>query len=601
MRLSIKCLILAAYIILLLPLPHAVVLKASIDPSPLFELLKDSLDAVAVGDYESANKLLSIALDVELPSDIAYIHRTTYLRLRNVVELMKTSKSLGNYVNTTYLRSIIYDLNRAHYDLNSSINSYISSLPKHFTDVKLRDYYLSRVSGSLINFHKAVNEVISDAVLRYLGTASGVVEVSAEAPNTIYGNSEYVLRLHVSTPDFVDFVNALIYVNYGGIYSYLNTSIITNEYVELVLKAPPAEHFVRSGFRLSSELSYEVLVRVFADVDGAAYLGQTSFKGVLRFLQPDLKVTPYLNGSRLESLIIDASIPHTLNASIYVDDKLITTAELLRGANEVALGIDLLPGKHVLRVVTEPKARYMGLSLRYDLIVGQVTPKASVTPQHIPLGPPFNTLLNVFVDTAPYRLKLVVGGNTIYDELVNSTATSLAITLPWTTLIWGDVRYFVEPSDPTYSSSNGVVRIYVVNVPLLTSLSTATSLILLSRNIRRRIKRLLTPPRYVPLVNVLRGDAAVTAVSGISFRKPKLYRLYRRFVAIVSKLVEPPKHHETLREFLLRIKNSLTEDLYGLISHFIHGYELDLYSNHSVDVGSMREVLRRIGKVVKKL
>ncbi|MEM4498548.1 MAG: DUF4129 domain-containing protein [Sulfolobales archaeon] len=602
MNFNFKCFAIVACFLLIL---YAVAFNASIDPSPLLELFNDVVVAITSGDYELADRLINTALGVRLPSDIEYVHKTAYLRLRGVVDVLRSSKSLGDLNNASYLRTLIYDLNRAYYDLNSSMTSYLNSIFKYFLDYRLRDYYVGRVNRSLETLHNVVNDVLSTMLFKYLGITSNIINVSVEAPLIIYGGDEFVLRIRISMPEDVDsdYATLTVYINYGGIYSYISTSVSTDGHVELKLKAPSAEDFVSGGYRLQSELAYELLVRVYVEVSDNLYIGQTSFRGVLKFLLPDLRITPYVNGSRLEFLLIEALITHPINTSIYVDGELISTLELLNGSNEVLLSKDLSVGKHVVRVVTSPRAYYMSGSWAYELVVGQIPPKVSITQRGFSLGPPFNVLLDVSIDSTPYRLKLIIDGNLVFNDLLNSTATSLAIQLPWTSVIWRDIDVFVEPLNPKYSLFSGSIRVYVINIPLIALLVITPSLLFISHDMRRRIKHLMVVlPRYIPLIGVSGDEDVVTTTqTGVSFRRSKLYRLYRRLVVLISVFAEPPQPHETLREFLLRIKGLLTKELYEFIALFIHNYELDLYSNHEVDINGVREALRRFERSVKKL
>ncbi|MEM1982887.1 MAG: DUF4129 domain-containing protein [Sulfolobales archaeon] len=602
MNFNFKYFAIAACFLLLL---HTAALNASIDPSPLLELFNDAIMAIESGDYELADSLINTALGIRLPSDIEYVHRTAYLRLRSMVNILRSSKSLEELNNASYLRTFIYDLNRAHYDLNSSITSYLNSIFKYFIDYRLREYYIGRVNRSLETLHNVVNDVLSTMLFKYLGITSNIINVSVEAPPTIYGGDEFVLRIRVSMPEGVDsnYTTLAVYINYDSIYSYITTSVNTDGYVELKLKAPSAEDFVGSGYRLQSELAYEILARVYVEVNDNLYVGQASFKGTLKFLLPDLRITPYVNGSRLEFLLIEALVTRSINTSIYVDGELVSALELLNGSNEVLLGTDLSVGRHLVRVVTSPRAHYMGGSWTYELVVGQIPPKVSITQRGFSLGPPFKVLLDVSIDSAPYRLKLIIDGNLVFNELLNSTATSLAIQTPWTSVIWRDIDVFVEPLNPKYSLFSGSIRVYVINIPLIASLVIAPSLLLISHGMRRRIKHLMVVlPRYIPLIGVPGDkDVVTTTQTGISFRRSKLYRLYRRLVALISVFAEPPQPHETLREFLLRIRGLLTKELYEFVALFIHNYELDLYSNHEADISGVREALRRFERGVKKL
>jgi len=579
------------YVLILIVLP--IFNAYSIDPAPLLKLLKDSLDSISSGNYELSKELVSTALSVDV-GGLNYIHRSTYLRLNQLVDLLITYKSLGDVVNTTYLRSLIYDLYRTYYDLNMSISSYVDTLTKYFRDPVLRGEYLSDFYTSLSTTYNVVNDVLNDLVMRYLGITHYILNISLRAPEFIYGGSDYLLTIYVTAPTDVKFVDAFIYVSYGGLYIFLNTSVPTNENYSIILKVPPAEEFLVRGLKLTPEVVFEVLVRVYGTYNNYTYVGQGMFRGLLKFLKPELIITPKVVNGLLTSLTINASLNTPLNTSIFIDDVLVSSLEVFRGFYEVPLNTDLSSGK-LVKVVTEGRGPYLSSSWTYKLLT-PTKPEVNVYVGNLILIPPFNTSLTLNVGTTPYILKLSVCGYE-FEELVNSSLKSLSISIPWNTILWCDLGVDIKSlvGDLVFSKS---IRIYVINIPIITSLIISSLTITLLPSTRNYLRSLR---QYIPkLISYRRSEYRVSSVYvGINFRESKLFRTYRKFVDLISKYVEPPKTSETLREFLVRVKNSFTNPIYELITSFITNYELELYSRHTPNLEVVGDVLRRLRTLLK--
>lgn len=567
----------------------------SIDPAPLIKLLKDSLDSISSGNYGLSKELVSTALSVDV-GDLNYIHRSTYLRLNRLVDLLITYKSLGDIVNTTYLRGLIYDLYRTYYDLNISITSYVDTLTKYFRDPVLRGKYLSDFYTSLSSTYEVVNDVLNDLIMRYLGITSYVLNVSLSVPESVYGGSDYSVTIYVVAPNDVKSVDASIYVSYGGLYTFLNTSVPTNENYSITLKAPSAEEFLVRGLKLTPEVGFELLVRVYGVYNNYTYVGQGVCRGLLKFLKPDLLITPEVFGGLLTSLIINASLNTPLNTSVFVNDELVSSLEVFRGVYEVPLNVDLSTGK-LVKVVTEGRGPYLSSLWTYRLVT-PTKPEVNVYVGNLVLIPPFNTSITLNVGTTPYILKLSVCGNE-FEGLVNTSVTSLSIPIPWNTIIWCDLRVYVKSLGGEVITSKSI-RIYVVNIPIITSITIASVTLITLPSTRRYLRSLRL---YIPkLISYSRSEGGVRSTYvGISFRESKLFRTYRRFVDLISRYVEPPKPSETLREFLVRVKKVFTNPAYELVRTFITNYELELYSRHTPNSELMNKVLRELRTSLKHL
>jgi hypothetical protein len=567
----------------------------SIDPAPLIKLLKDSLDSISSGNYGLSKELVSTALSVDV-GDLNYVHRNTYLRLNRLVDLLITYKSLGDTVNTTYLRGLIYDLYRTYYDLNVSITSYVDTLTKYFRDPVLRGKYLSDFYTSLSSTYEVVNDVLNDLIMRYLGIASYILNVSLSVPESVYGGSDYPVTIYVVAPNDVKYVDASIYVSYGGLYTFLNTSIPTNENYSITLKAPPAEEFLVRGLKLTPEVGFELLVRVYGVYNNYTYVGQGVCRGLLKFLKPDLLITPEVVDGLLTSLIINASLNTPLNTSVFVNDELVSSLEVFRGVYEVPLNVDLSTGK-LVKVVTEGRGPYLSSLWTYRLVT-PTKPEVNVYVGNLVLIPPFNTSITLNVGTTPYILKLSVCGSE-FEGLVNTSVTSLSIPIPWNTIVWCDLRVDVKSLGGEVITSKSI-RIYVVNIPIITSITIASATLITLPSTRRYLRSLRL---YIPkLISYSRSEGGVRSTYvGISFRESKLLRTYRRFVDLISRYVEPPKPSETLREFLVRVKKVFTNPAYELVRTFITNYELELYSRHTPNSELMNKVLRELRTSLKHL
>ncbi|MEM3954568.1 MAG: DUF4129 domain-containing protein [Sulfolobales archaeon] len=259
------------------------------------------------------------------------------------------------------------------------------------------------------------------------------------------------------------------------------------------------------------------------------------------------------------------------------------------------MNVDLSTGK-LVKVVTEGRGPYLSSLWTYRLVT-PTKPEVNVYVGNLVLIPPFNTSITLNVGTTPYILKLSVCGSE-FEGLVNTSVTSLSIPIPWNTIVWCDLRVDVKSLGGEVITSKSV-RIYVVNIPIITSITVASATLITLPSTRRYLRSLRL---YIPkLISYSRSEGGVRSTYvGISFRESKLFRTYRRFVDLISRYVEPPKPSETLREFLVRVKNVFTNPAYELVRTFITNYELELYSRHTPNSELMNKILRELRTLVKR-
>ena len=595
--------------------------ETPLDPAPLLKLLQDTLSLIIGNQYGSASSLCSESLNVSLPSDVSYLHVRLYDKLLKLSKLMEKSGRLVREASagSPKVKEVIYELYGVKIELEDLISDYVSRLSKYFKDSATR-YVMMRYSRKLINeLMTKVDNTINNLIKVYLQGSLNITKgkrllyILISVPDKIDGGKDFIITLTIKALANISEVNTSLTVIFANaIVKGLVTTLPVNESIVITMKAPQAEELMSSGVKLSEELPVKITVvakGVLGNETIADYVSETS---TLTYSRPpctfSIPSIIYPNQSMKIHIISRAEM--VLNLTVYIDkleSKYLLLKSLIKPGDNVFIVKlkNLTVGLHKLIFVTEPKGPYLGLTYSATFTVIKSPLTAIVNTQGVIIAPPFTSPLYVYVNIPiPYKLKVYVGNAKVLEHTyTNKSKVTLNLPIPFTLLMWRyEVKVEVQALNPKYGSVVRSLTIYVINLPLLIAAAIASGFAVIasvsSRYVSFSLKSLIHGLRKALIVSGELKEAVKPVEAPIPrFRRPRLLKLYRRFLRIISKYVGLPKRSETLREFYRRLSMRISDRLRKLVGRFLSMYEVDLYSSHEVDVGKAEEVIRRLEEV----
>jgi len=590
----------------------------TLDPAPLLKLLQDVLSMIIENHYDSALSLCTKSLNISLPSDISYLHTRLYVRLLKLTKLLRSADSLVKEASagSPKVREVVYELCSIKTELNDVINEYMGRLSKYFKDPATRyvmmEYGKELVNELIVKLDTIINQLVRVYLQGNLSTTKRLLHIEISVPKKILGDSNFSVVLTVKSLINVRKANvSLVAVFANTIVKDLTFTLPVNETAEVTMKAPPAEVLVGSGVKLNEELPVKIAVVAKAVMDNETIIDYVSETLILTYSKPPCTfIIPnivYPNQSINVSVISRANV--TLNLTIYMDkleDEYILLKSVVKpGENTFTIEPkNLTVGLHKLIFVIEPKGPYQGFTYSAVFALVKLPLTAVVNIQKVLLAPPFSSPLYVYIDTpVPYKLVVYVGDAKVLERTyINKSRIVLNLPIPFTLLMWRyNVKVEVQALDPMYGVIIRSLTIYVVNLPLLIAASIVLGFAMISpvssRYITFSLKSLILSLRRSLISSEVRAIVKTVESSAVMFRRPKLLKLYRKFLRIISRYVGLPSKSETLREFYRRLSLRVGMKLRQLVSKFLSMYEVDLYSKHEVDVDKAEEVIRRLEEV----
>ena len=591
--------------------------QKSFDPVPIIRVLQDVISAIIYENYEDVEKIINIAMSIDLPKEIKYIHTKLYSEISDFVELMKSINEVtkSNEVSSTKLKVLIYRLYRLRLDLKNHLTEYLNTLSKYFKDQVVGHVVREEVKISISMFLLSIDELIDELTMLYTFGAINVVplNITITLPQSVKAGDVFDIEIYVEAPSIIKSVNSTIHITYGNVYDVsIHRDLPVNKEINISLRTPTIEDLLKSASIVMNEISIEVKVKVVTVIHNTSYIGTKIARSKLVFEEPlcEFNIPKHIYPNQPLEISVLAHIDYSLNTTIYIDEptskNLILSTLLKPGNNTFELTIpNLSTGYHKLIFNIEPKGYYLGTSYSIAFEVVRESLVALIKIPRIIIGPPFTLPIGVDVNsTTPHIIEVFVDGNELIKEkFLNESGIELEASIPITLFVW---RYSVVVSinslDPHYGSREFSTDIYVINTPLLiialallsfAMITSATSRYIFApmQLLIRYLRRTSISERY----RVRKLSIEIIARTRILLRSSRLINLYRRFLRIIAPYVGIPHEHETLREFYRRISMKIIS-FRELIYRFIKLYELDLYSKHDVDVKEAEEIVKRLEK-----
>ena len=591
--------------------------REGLDPTPIIRILQDTLSAITYGDYDSAEKLINLALSISLPKRVEYIHVKLYTQINNLLELMRDIDELSKGVEarSSELKVVIYRLYRLRLDLKEYFTEYLNTLSKYFKDREVRHVMSEKVENAVSMLFLRIDELIDELTMLYIfGTVNIVpLNITITMPQSIRSGNVFSIGIYIEAPPIIKYVNSTIHVSYGNIYEVLiHRELPVNKEINISSKAPLVEDLLRRTSIIMNETSIEVKVRVITVVHNTTYIGTEIARSKLIFKEPlcEFYISRHIYPNQPLEVSVLAYIDYPLNTTIYIDKSipknLVLNTVLKPGNNTFELPIlNLSTGDHILIFEIKPRGYYLGTTYYTKFEVVREPLIALIEVQRVIIGPPFTLSMSVDVDSkTPYIIEVFMDGNRLIKEKFhNESGIRLRANTPITLFVWrSSVVISIEPLDPRYEPMEFSTDIYIINTPLLILASALLGFAIItpttSKYISISMQYLL---RYLHRAGisekrVRRISSEVIVRTRIFFRPSKLVNLYRRLLRIIAPYVGIPHEYETLREFCRRVSIGFRE----LIYRFIKLYELDLYSKHDVDVKEAEEIVKRLEKLESK-
>lgn len=584
------------------------------DPSPLAKILQEVLEALLEKRYNDALNLCREALNISLPPDLSYTHVKLYKKIEELTIILNKTDTIITIGVQDYkdLRNLVYELSLARLEAENLLNEYLNRLSRYFLEPATK-YIISRTLASYVqNLDVKLESMSLQLVQIYLKGHSHGLEIIFNHPQQAYGGE--VVQLVVSIrSEAVDLnnVNLSIFLIYENLYikSY-NFTIPVNEEISLEIGIPSAENLVKLGINPALVSNMKLFVTAMSKVGETLFYSYKLSNITVIYERPPITVF-VTSVVRPHDEYIDINISsnavQNLSMSIYIDkvanETLIKTFTLEPGHHLLKLPLSNVSiGYHRLIFVVPPSGRYVGYSFSYTFVV--LGEEVSVVLNLNPLAvvPISNVFVDLYVDSPTnYSVTLYIDGKlSIEYNNLNVSKIRFELKPPFTIFLNRySVSIEVKPGNSSYMPTYVNGFIYVLNLPsfLITVFLLTVSLSTPSK--AGYIVELLKPMRYLlsrTSSKTMESSISVLNLVKMVFKEARLAKLYRRFLIIISKYVEPPRSSETLREFYSRFDKSFSRSTKVLVKRFLDIYELDLYSNISIDVREAENVVKELEK-----
>lgn len=590
--------------------------RIELDPAPLTRLLQDVLLSIIDEEYDKALALCEIALNVSLPIDIRYTHVRLYKDLTEISSLLKTSKHVFSNASVQGVSlDIVYRMHIARDKLRESVDEYLNKLSKYFTDPSTRYLMTVSIRRSTESIVLKIDLEIDKLLQMYMrGVYGSSVTVYAKAPEKVYGGEKFYLSLYVDT-DIKTSTNASIKITamFGyAIVKKLELSVPLGVWVDVDIDVPGAEELEAMGISPLSITRAKIYITAVVDANKTVVYGYTLCNTSVVYERPSIKFSMpgniYLGQPILVS--IESSALTQINLSAYLDivsnETLVLSTTISPGLTNITIVLpNISSGYHKLIFITQGVGRYATSAYTYVFAVSRPRPSIVVSISDLAVFPLSKIRVSLYVDTSvPYVVSIYINNRKVAERVyIDSSKVELEIEPPVTLLMWRySVVTEVKPVDTAYDPSFREGYTYVLNLPALIAIPSILSIVLATPSTSKYVVFSLkfTKSRLERVVHRAEGlsSGVPQAIDSYSFRRPRLANLYRKFIHIVSKYVEPPRKSETLREFYNRFELTTIKSMVKhLVKMFLDIYEEDLYSVHSIDEDLARDAVKRLDSI----
>lgn len=586
------------------------------DPVPLALFLKDTLLLISYGEYNESKEYISIALNLSLDDNIAYLHKKLYNELMELVNVLEgvDLKKLNDTTKKDYVKNIIYKLYRLRINLEQYLNEYTSKLYGLISDHLIKAYIMNETQKAVFYFLENIDKLINEIRNIYLHRIAHIVHVNIDIfiPQIILANDTFKIDLEINVPSNLRSINTSIIIIYGNkYYTTFYKRVLVNYTTSIILKPPSVEDLISKGIIVGGEIPLEIRVKAYEVVHNTIYSGFGVFKSKIHYIKPlctfHLPRSIY-PGSPLYINII-ANIDYPLNLTIYLNnidkESIIGNTTIYPGNNTIEIPKpDLLDGVHRLFFKINGKGYYYSTIYEVPFNVNRISLQAGISLPKVIIGPPYVIPINLDIDrNIPFNITVYINNKTVFSRTINVLSNRLVrVTLPYPLLTWTHhVEVLIEPLDPIYRSYRFSTLVYSIDIPLMLialilfgyAISTYTSSYELPISIQSIVKY-FRRSRY--LVRGIEKSPVIKLETRLKkfFKPATLIELYHRFIHLMLKYVGPPRISETLREYYYRISIVFPDSIRQLIIKFISLYERDLYSRHKVDRDEAENIVHEL-------
>lgn len=584
---------------------------ADIDPAPLARVLQDVVQLVLSKRYVEALNMCNTILNLSLPPDIGYVHGNMYRNFIKLIEILNITEDVSTYglQDRNTLRNAIYQLYSFRIEFFTAYQDYRARLSKYFQDPATSYLILRSLDTSIENLGIFLESRYNKLLNLYLGSRGREIEIEMRHPSQVYGDESLPLFISMKSGELVDYVNLSLTVIYGDVYTKTYSYLASpNIEFQLAIEVPRADDLYRLGIDVAPQLRARIIAIATASSGNATLYGYALSNFTVVYERPRISVSmPGSIHPNTTTITVNISLQtfYSLNISIYLDaisnETLLTSLDLAPGLHVIELYVpNLSLGYHRIIVCSEPRGRYLGYTFSYTFaVVGErIVAVANINPfTVIPMAKLF---VEIYVETSePYTMDVYIDGKLYarYSDL-DKQRVYIDINPPFAFLIGKhSILIEVKPKTPVYMPSTVSSSFYVFNMVSFIAITILLAVVL------------TTPSRAEYVIEVFRmcvrtltaasrrsAEITTIAVGAIrrAFRESRLVSLYRKLLPIVSVFAEPPREHETLREFYHRIEKILLNPVKILIKRFLDLYEQDLYSNRVVNVIEAEIIVKEI-------
>ncbi len=565
-----------------------------VDPSPLIILYLDVLDNLINDEYGKAYSLINAALNVSLPPEYIYIHKSTY---ESLYELTKLFEEIENIYSTgvetsraQYIKNLYLKLYSLSLDIIDKLHKYFDYFAPLFKDPDLLNYMRLRLEYKLLLLDEKITRDLSlleeilgnihKCCVNYLGIKIGM-------PSHIFAGRSFNLEItpyalfKASSASNAN-VSLKIIIIYGGLeYEVINKSIQLNRTIRIRIITPTINDLEKKYLKLyiySPSRYYmpmKIIITAHSRLGDKVFYGIKTVYGRLLFSKPNVIFNLPSYAYRGEKLVVKAYSTAKTHIRIHVYLDKISNKTFL-GSYVLKYGWNILEfstrniskGYHTLLILSDATGSYVETRWTVALAIVERLPEITVTYQKIFLyTPAVIDIKSISKERINYEIKVWINNELVFNKITNKTI-EVTYPIPLNILVQSYLlRINITPVNGKYSSLILEDRIYAINIPLLILLAIIISSIIAYSD--QEFTRLMF------LIKRIHG------YPGRGHIKHKLVQIYYWLITLLEDFygIKKPYEWETLREYLARIEG-ISVDKYTIIRDFIiNHYEKYLYAN----------------------
>ncbi len=593
-----------------------------VDGAILSEIFIKVVELAESGKPGGALNLIDQLVNTSLPTDLTYLHRSVYRDLKELISTISVVDGLLRNLSESpspgivdRVRAELLNLYGLRLNIEDRLREYVDTLLKYVRPED-KTYYRSLLEGEVEDFLGFVDNFVVEAAdtLRDFQAFHGLGVVDLElvtVPDSILAGEMASVRVSVtwlneSRPENISIVVSLG-VGWRTLAKYIFPMGNSSSLV-LGLPIPSTRDLARLGVTLSGEepLHAYCLVTLYGYVGGVRRVLDTAvFQMDIVGVRPNLDIRvprTHRYGEDLE-ISIYSYIEYATNLTLMIDGVEYGVSQIFPGSNRLVIpSSNISKGMHTLVFEVDPVAMYTGYrySVSLDVLGRPVEADLTYSSSYVWPVESFKVSGNVGDGGALVNyLWIYLGDRLVWEGVLNSSF-DMDIYLPPPLLVSVErLRLVVGPDDPYYDPY--VVEVEVVEVNLVGLLGFAL-IGLLGIYVDVTFERGVVLRSIESGLRRLRGRASRGHEGASKFRelvvagivKSRVAAIYWGFVERFSRVFSSALAHETLREYLARVRGRLFGEVSSMFEELTLLVERDLYSREAVDESLVRRLVRRI-------